>query len=124
MDRQNRHRSVESEEEEAYFNSASTGFEKSFFRFLHPKNPYRARKRVSRIYWEAWGTFRLSFFLAGLGVLLLCIGGGCVNYCEEPSRGFVLLLAAVIVLLPGWYSMYAYYCYVRCYKGSTLLNFA
>lgn len=115
-----RRRTVEEEEEEATFYSQRDYPGAWFFRWLYPPNPPRARRRVERVYWLAWKPFLYGAFLSGFGTMLLLVGLGCMQYAEEPSRGVALVIAALLLCLPGYYSLFTLWMFIRCRKGYTL----
>lgn len=113
-------RSVESEEEEDFFYRSKEDYSgKWLFSWLNPANPTRARLRVERIYWVAWKPFLYGFFMSGVGIMLMAVGLGCASglFCEERSRGVVVLFGSLLICIPGFYSLFVLLMYVRCRKG-------
>ncbi|CCW61568.1 unnamed protein product [Phytomonas sp. EM1] len=114
----NNRRSAESEEEEELFYSSPSGYPgERFFRSLCPESPFKARIRIERIYWDAWGSAVRSILFSGFGIILLILGLVCVLILHEISRGAVILFAGVLLCTPGFYSLYVLLMYVRGHKN-------
>lgn len=110
------------EEQHFYYNKPYRGA--WFFRFLNPVQPNRARLRVERLYWESWHTFCLAVFLTCFGSMLW-ITGMCFIYLETmfSTRGWVMLSAALLPMIPGYYTLFVIYKYICCCKGYSLSLF-
>ncbi|CBZ28958.1 conserved hypothetical protein [Leishmania mexicana MHOM/GT/2001/U1103] len=123
-----RKRSLESEEEEDAFYRTVDGNPKDYalrvvFEWLCAANPTKARLRVERIYWIAWKQFLYGFFMSGVGTMLMVVGIGCTaQYCVEKARGVGVMLAAFLLCVPGYYSLFVLYMYVTCRGGYTYLQ--
>lgn len=114
---QGRKRTVDSEEEEEIFYPPTGYSSEWFFRILCRANPRRARRRVERVYWVAWQQFSYGMFLSSCGVMLLALGSVWTYYGEERVRGAGVLLAAALLCVPGFYSLFVLLMYVRGVKG-------
>lgn len=112
-----RERTVESDEEEEAFYLAPGYTGQWLFAWLCPSNPTRSRICVERLYWLAWKSVCHGVFLSGAGATLLVLGIACTFLCEEPSRGIALVIAALLLCIPGFYSMFILFMYVRGKKG-------
>lgn len=106
----------EEEEEEALFYRSGYSGER-IFRFLNPANPTKSRRRVERLYWVASMSLVTGFFLSSFGTLLFMMGMICAIYFDEKARGAALLIASALLCIPGYYSLYVLWMYVRCKGG-------
>lgn len=88
-----------------------------FFRLLCPRNPYRARRRVERVYWLSWRSFVYGVFLSGIGAMLWVLGCLWTYYGEERLRGVGVLFAATLLCIPGFYSLFVLFMYVAGKRG-------
>ncbi|KAI5689855.1 Eukaryotic_protein_of_uncharacterised_function_(DUF872) [Leishmania braziliensis MHOM/BR/75/M2904] len=121
-------RSLESEEEEDTFYRTVDGKPKDYalrfiFEWLCTANPTKARLRVERLYWIAGKQFLYGFFMSGVGTILMLVGIGCAaQYCVEKSRGVGVMLGALLLCVPGYYSLFVLYMYVSCRGQYTFLQ--
>jgi hypothetical protein len=86
----------------------------ALFRWLHPRDPVKARRRFGKLFWRGWKRLTLSFFLSAFGVTFLLIGGACMKMCEEFDRGVAFFVIGCILVLPGFYGLTILLMYVRC----------
>ncbi|CCW68130.1 unnamed protein product [Phytomonas sp. Hart1] len=103
--RKNR-RSIDSEEEEELFYSLPSGYPcKNFFRFLSSAS-HDVRIRIERIYWNSWSSAVRSILLSGFGIIFLILGLLCLFSLRDAPRGFVILFLALLLCVPGFYSLH------------------
>lgn len=82
-------------------------------RYLDPKDPKGAQRRIEAIYWDGWRVFVRGFFLSGVGVTFLALGAACALLAGDVPRGLALLTAGATLSLPGVYSLAVLWRYVR-----------
>eukprot|EP01062_Namystynia_karyoxenos_P051552 TRINITY_DN40559_c1_g1_i1.p3 TRINITY_DN40559_c1_g1~~TRINITY_DN40559_c1_g1_i1.p3 ORF type:complete len:191 (+),score=61.91 TRINITY_DN40559_c1_g1_i1:82-573(+) len=89
------------------------------FRWLNPRNPSKARRRLGHIYWKALKRFVMSFNLLFFGITFLTIGLACFGTCDDTGRAWAFLVIGSLVFIPGIYSFIILFLYVRGAHGFT-----
>eukprot|EP01063_Lacrimia_lanifica_P025473 TRINITY_DN3328_c2_g2_i1.p1 TRINITY_DN3328_c2_g2~~TRINITY_DN3328_c2_g2_i1.p1 ORF type:complete len:159 (+),score=46.69 TRINITY_DN3328_c2_g2_i1:51-527(+) len=89
------------------------------YRWLYPRDPAKARRRVGHLYWKTFKNFILATNLLFFGLVFTALGLGCVHVCSETDRGWALLLIGGLMLCPGVYSCTILFRYVSCYRDYT-----
>ena len=89
------------------------------FRYLNPRDPLKARRRVGEVYWKGWRRLIMSSLLLLFGLTFTLIGLFCMKLCTEFDRGVAFFIVGMIMLMPGAYGSLTLLMFVRCKPGFT-----
>lgn len=120
--RNSRSRSPETREENEVFYRKGSGYNGEYlFSLLCPSDPHLARLRIERLYWERWSSFCLAIFLMGVGTSFFFMGLELwVTGNRNAFRSWCMMISSLFPIIPGYYTLFFIYKYVRCCKGYTL----
>ena len=87
------------------------------FKYLNPKRPREARRRVGEIYWKGWRRLIMSSMLFLFGVTFTIIGLVCMLKCDEFDRAVAFFVVGMLMLMPGSYGTITLVMYIRGRPG-------
>eukprot|EP01061_Rhynchopus_euleeides_P027642 TRINITY_DN4494_c0_g1_i2.p2 TRINITY_DN4494_c0_g1~~TRINITY_DN4494_c0_g1_i2.p2 ORF type:complete len:143 (+),score=32.83 TRINITY_DN4494_c0_g1_i2:610-1038(+) len=76
-----------------------------FYRFMNPRDPAKARRRVGHLYWKCLKRLVLSSYLLFFGIVFLLIGSVCHFTCDDSDRAWAFQFCGLLIFLPGIYGV-------------------